>query len=340
MARPCRAFPDALAVSADSFESALTALGLDPNFVRDGWRANHAFPVAVRLAMLGFRVLPTRIKTKIPFLKGWPERAATDPAKLAKWQAQFHPNWSVLTGRENGVVVLDIDGEQGRADLAQLESKLGPLPDTWRCNSGRVGGCGFHIWLRPPPGTDDLRNQQPIPGTKIDVRGHHGHVIVAGSAHRSGNSYSWSPGCSPDEMDLAECPAEWWDFLPKRESAPARTLSRPRTPSTRRGLTETPKHNPMSRLIGDGIGEGGFNRPIHSRCCQFFARFGPDADPSRFRDVLREAILNANAANHTPDQIARYASDDYLGAELTSARKWIITRKREHASHYGRSLLE
>jgi len=122
--------------------------------------------------------MPARVQTKIPCLKGWPDKATTDAGRLARWQAHFNPNWSILTGRENGVVVLDIDGEQDAMDLARLESELGSLPDTWRRNSGRVGN-GFHVWLSCPPGADDLRNQQPIPGTKIDVRGYHGTSLSA-----------------------------------------------------------------------------------------------------------------------------------------------------------------
>ncbi len=51
--------------------------------------------------------------------------------------------------------------------------------------------------------------------------------------------------------------------------------------------------------------------------------FGPEADAAEFKDALRFAILNANADNHTPDQIQRYASDSYLDAEIASARNKI-----------------
>jgi hypothetical protein len=305
-----------------TFETALTALDIDPRHAAEGFCAKHPFAVAVRLAMLGLRVLPTRVQTKIPCMKGWPERATTDPAKLAPWQARFEPNWSILTGRENGVIVLDIDGAQGVADLARLESELGPLPDTWRCNSGRVGG-GFHIWLRPPPGTDDLRNQQPITGTKIDVRGHHGHIVVSGSLHRSGNRYAWVLDCSPDDIELAECPASWWAFLPKKESAPTNTRSRT-SPSVRHTRGVARKHDPASYLIGDGPGYGGFQDSIFKNAIRYFRLAGSGAPDDVIVAGLRK-LISAAPKDHGRD-VSRYLSGQDLPRLVQRARFFVKER--------------
>jgi hypothetical protein len=305
----------------EHLERAFTALKIPPRFAADGVRAEHPFAVAVALAARGFRVMPSNRK-KIPMLKGWPELASVDPAQLVRWQHQLQPPcWSLLCDR---VIVLDRDGPKGSGSVADLESTLGPLPQTWRVNSGRAGG-GEHIWLRPPDGrTDDLRNQQPlkVDGTTykgLDVRGWHGHVVLPGSKHKSGNRYRWADGCSPDDCALAECPALWWAFLPKKEfsAEPSSTRSPRRTGAARR--PSVPHDD--SNLIGDD--HGGFNRPIRSRCCQFFARFGVDADATEFKEALRDAILSANRDDHTAEQIERYASDSYLDAEIASARKFI-----------------
>jgi hypothetical protein len=110
-------------------DAALSKLGIDPAQVSKGVRAEDPFLVATRLAMNGFRVLPTHARNKVPCICEWPERATTDLARLAQWKVRFHsPSWSILTGRENGVWLIDIDGAKGRADLARLESELGPLP--------------------------------------------------------------------------------------------------------------------------------------------------------------------------------------------------------------------
>lgn len=315
-------------MNTEQFERALIALGVDPAHAHEGFRASHPLPVAVRLAMEGIRVMPTRVQEKIPCVKGWPERATTDPAKLAQWQARFNPNWSILTGRENGIVVLDIDGERGAMDLARLESELGPLPDTWRCNSGRVGGVSFHVWLSCPPGTDDLRNQQPIPGTKIDVRGFHGHVVVSGSLHRSGNHYAWAPGCSPDEIELAECPAAWWAWLPKREAAPTSTRSYSTSPA-RRGTSIKRTHDPTSYLIGEGPGYGGFQDPISKNAIRYFFNAGIEAPGEPIITGLRRIIVAA-PKDHERD-VTRYLRGPDLPRLVERARKFVKEKVSEES---------
>jgi hypothetical protein len=312
------------AFDVNAFADALAPFGIPRMTALMAWRAENPFVVTTLLAMCARkRVMPTS-RDKIPLVKAWQTEASADPEKIARWRIELAPrSWSVLTGRANGLVVLDIDGERGRADLARLETELGPLPTTWRVNSGRVDG-GEHVWLQIPTGEDDARNQQPLPGFKIDVRGWHGHVIVPGSKHKSGNRYRWVEGCAPDECELATCPEAWWSFLPKKETAS--TVKQPRStmPSARRarGVVRKP-HDSASEFIGDGEGAGGFNRPIRVRCCQFWARGGTDARVEEFKAVLRNTILKADSSNHSPEQVARYASDVYLSAELASAKEWI-----------------
>lgn len=258
------------------------------------WREPDPFHVATLLASLGFRIFPTVVQSKIPCIGGWPERATTHLHVIAAWQRRYNANWSILTGRENGNVVIDKDGLAGEADIVELEAKLGRLPPTWRVKSGRIDG-GEHIWLRPPPGTDDLRNQQPIPGHAIDVRGWHGHIVVPGSLHKSGNRYSWAPGCAPDEVELAECPASWWDWLPKRIAEPERDSTR--TPGGRRA--SRPARDPSSyvrgsRVIGDG--EGGFQNAIFLNAIDWWRDAGTDASEEQLIETLWQLIQAAPQA--------------------------------------------
>jgi hypothetical protein len=285
---------------------------------------NPAFLVTIQLAEMGYRCLPTDM-WKIPKIVEWQLRATTDIELLVQWERGYfapwkieeaHPNWSILTGRENGVIVIDIDGEQGRADLKKLEDRFGPLPTTWRCNSGRVDG-GFHIWMRPPPGTDDLKNQQPIPGFKLDVRGYHGHIVLSGSLHRSGSRYAWAPGCSPDEIDLAECPPAWWEWLPKKgdeHSSPPRK-SGPRTSQVQH------HHDHASLLIGDGNGYGGFQNPIYKNAIRYFFKAGPGADAGPAITVLRE-MITAAPKDQSRD-VSRYFSGPDLPRIVERARRFV-----------------
>jgi len=300
----------------DMLANILAGLGIDPATAYQGFRAEHPFPVAVRLAMRGIRMLPTRVDTKVPCIGGWPERATTDPAKLALWQSRFNPNWSILTG--GPLMLLDADGEKGLADLVEMEKKLCKLPKTVKCISGRADG-GCHIWLRNPSGKVDVRNQQPLPGTKIDVRGWHGHAVVAGSLHKSGKRYIWAPGCAPDEVGIADCPLEWWDWLPKKnqEKSPVARASRSgvRVPATKRN------HHPASLLIGDGDGFGGFQDPIYKNAIRYFLRVGVSAPESIIIETLREMI--AEAPKTEDRDVSRYMVGSDLPRIVERARQYV-----------------
>lgn len=300
----------------------LTGLGIDPANAYLGFRARHPFPVAVRLAMLGFRVMPSRVDTKVPYIGGWPKQATTDPAKLALWQRRYNPNWSILTGRENNLVLLDVDGEQGRADLAGLEAKLGKLPRTVVNNSGRLGG-GCHILLRPPAGNDDLRNQQPLTGTKIDVRGWHGHGVIAGSLHKSGQRYSWASGCAPDEVEIAECPPAWWEWLPKKNEEKSVVAREARSGVRAPAIKQ--KHDPSSLLIGDGEGFGGFQNPIYKNAIRYFLNVGVSASEAIIIETLREMIAEAPKAEGR--DVSRYMEGDDLPRTVDRAREYVKQMK-------------
>jgi hypothetical protein len=300
----------------DALAAILAGLGIDPANAYQGFRAEHPFPVAVRLAMRGIRVLPTRVDTKIPCIGGWPERATTDPAKLAMWQSRFNPNWSVLTG--GNMILLDADGDKGLADLVELEKKLCKLPNTVKCISGRADG-GCHIWLHTPYGEVEVRNQQPLPGTKIDVRGWHGHAVVAGSLHKSGKRYTWAPGCAPDEVGIAYCPPEWWEWLPKKnhQTSPVARITRSRlhVPAIKR------IHDPASHLIGDGDGFGGFQDPIYKNAIRYFLKVGVSAPESIILETLREMI--AEAPKMEGRDVSRYMVGSDLPRTVERAREYV-----------------
>lgn len=307
----------------ENLQIVLKAVGKDSALADAGYRALDPLVIALLLAKAGIPTIPSRVLTKIPCQSRWPERATTVGKKIIRANAYFgYPNCSLVTGRKSGIVVLDVDGKEGESELDRLQRELGLLPDTAHVISGRVGG-GSHIWLRCPPGTVEARNQQPLPDcSKVDLRAWHGHVVIPGSKHKSGAYYQWAPGYAPDEIGIAECPAAWWEWLPKKgEDGPVRSRVRP---TGQRAPSEKAEHNSNSNAIGDGPGEGGFNRPIRVLCCQFYCRYGVDADALDFKEALKEEIRNANASAHSPDQVERYASDEYLTAELISARKYIM----------------
>ena len=93
----------------------------------------------------------------------------------------------VLTGRRSGIVVLDVDSEQGEEALAALEAEHGTLPATVTGvpNTGR----GRHLYFRA--GREAVGNSAGRVGTGLDVRGERGFVVAPPSTHAGGSRYAW-----------------------------------------------------------------------------------------------------------------------------------------------------
>jgi hypothetical protein len=103
----------------------------------------------------------------------------------------------VPTGKKSGVVVLDVDVDDGGLEsLAKLERAGAPAPKTARASTG---GGGIHVFFRSPRGTQ-IRNSAGLLGPGLDVRGEGGYVVVPPS--RTEDSYKWV-----DTSPLAE--ASW-----------------------------------------------------------------------------------------------------------------------------------
>lgn len=155
-------------------------------------------PYALRYAERGWHVLPLHgieddgsctcgnlnceARGKHPRTQHGLKDATTDETTIrAWWQAWPDANVAIRTGRESGVVVLDVDAKHGGFEsLAQLE-----VPPTV---VARTGGGGQHHFFAHPG--DLVRNKIGLlPG--IDVRGENGYVVAAPSRHASGGTYAW-----------------------------------------------------------------------------------------------------------------------------------------------------
>jgi hypothetical protein len=127
--------------------------------------------------------------------------ATTSPELIRAWheETQGLCNWSLATGAVSGVWVLDTDGPEGVATLAELQHERGRFLDSPMTETG--GGDGhFHRFFTHILG---VRNRTRFaPG--LDVRGDGGYVLLPPSLHATGKSYRWIT--SPD-TSLAEAPA-------------------------------------------------------------------------------------------------------------------------------------
>lgn len=106
---------------------------------------------------------------------------------IGRWWRQWpSANIGIRTGRDSGLVVVDIDPGHGGTDaIVDLERAHGPLGG-WRI---RTGSGGEHRWFAHPGAT--VRNSAGRLGDGIDVRGDGGYVIAPPSTHISGGDYRW-----------------------------------------------------------------------------------------------------------------------------------------------------
>ena len=138
---------------------------------------------------------------KHPLLRSWQSAATTDLAAMEAWFGSGEPrNIGIATGQR--LVVIDVDGKEGEASLAELESKHAKLPPTATVCTGR----GRHLYFCTQY-VVKIRNRsgQGALATGLDVRGDGGLVVAPPSAHASGKSYEWPDGLGPPA--LAEAPA-------------------------------------------------------------------------------------------------------------------------------------
>lgn len=163
---------------------------------------------------------------KHPFLDhGWQDRASIDQGIVAAWWLKCpNANIGLATGAGSGVVVLDVDGPEGLAALAELEAKHGPIGATPRAQTSRGG---LHIYFAHPGYrvSNSAGSRGGIaPG--LDVRGDGGYVVAPPSRHLSGVRYAWLAGMRLGTVELLPMPS-WVSPPPEperpRPPAPPRT---------------------------------------------------------------------------------------------------------------------
>jgi hypothetical protein len=168
----------------------------------------------------GWRLFPVEAGGKLPLLKGWPEAATSNIGQLAVWAHQYRAcNWGLATGTVSDLVVIDVDGAEGRASLASLERQGLTLPVTLTVATGRAEG-GEHRYYRPPSGVEIRNDQSGKIGPRIDVRGTGGFVVCPPSIHASGKQYRFLDSSVP----VATLPAWIVERLTVRAPLPGPTV--------------------------------------------------------------------------------------------------------------------
>ena len=188
--------------------------------------------IALHYAKRGWRVFPIHsIKNgkctcghecaspgKHPLTKSGFHEATTSPAQIKAWWGQWPwANIGIRTGKESGIVVLDIDQKPGAEEnLAAIQSKYGSLPDTLEAKNG---GGGRHIFFKHPG--VEIPCGANILGIGIDIRGDGGYIVAPPSKHILGRRYEWDVGTF--EYGIAEMPSWMVKKLQNRSDILAHT---------------------------------------------------------------------------------------------------------------------
>jgi hypothetical protein len=106
-------------------------------------------------------------------------------------------NIGIATGKESNLVILDVDGADGKALLAELERTHGPIGETITVLTGN----GQHLYLSYPK---NISKVSSVARDCLDVRADGGYIVAPLSKHESGHIYAFDNL----EAQLAECP-QW-----------------------------------------------------------------------------------------------------------------------------------
>jgi hypothetical protein len=188
---------------------------------------------ALAYAAYGWAVFPLQPREKRPLLgkdaggNGCHD-ATTDPNAIrAWWRREPRANIGAACGPE-GIVVLDIDGEEGGGWLEHMVAEHGLLPE----HAFSLTQSGGHVVLQAPSGVPIL-NSQGRPAPKLDVRAAGGYIMAPPSIHPSGHVYCWERARSPWETAPPPMPSWLLGLVAANDNQPpasgANTHARPGT---------------------------------------------------------------------------------------------------------------
>ncbi len=159
---------------------------------------------------MGFSVIPVK-QNKKPLTK-WEqyqsEKAGPDQIQ-AWWKEWPGANIALVTGRESGCMVVDVDTQTGLDALNEFlnDNLITPIAET--------PGGGWHYYFKYQPG---LINKARVI-TDTDIRTDGGYIVAPPSIGENGKPYAWIAGLSIAEVEPATMPEMLFSIL--QAGAPA-----------------------------------------------------------------------------------------------------------------------
>jgi hypothetical protein len=201
---------------------------------------------ALKMASLGFHVFPCKPGEKVPATSHGFQDASTVPDEIGRWWRMRPFNIGVATGARSGIVVIDVDGEDGLTALRDLETRFSKLPSTLSVVTPRGGQ---HFYFKHPG--VDIRNSASLVAEHIDVRGDGGYVLAPPS-EVAGRRYELD-----DAVPMADLPAWFIKGLRAAQTAVAT--------------------GPWAKRVAK-LAEGKRNNELHAWTCHLLARGHEEAE--------------------------------------------------------------
>ena len=188
---------------------------------------------AVEYHRRGWSPIPIKPRSKEPNLRElrpYLTRKATQE-ELGAWS---WPGVGIVTGPVSDVLLLDVDGPEGEAELQKHGHPVTPMV--------RTAGGGLHLYFKHPE--QHVRTGIRVaPG--LDVKASGGYVVAPPSVGPNGRAYEWI--ISPEEAELAD-PPEWlMSLLERKRPKGAAPKVEERIPSGQRNIALTRLAGTMRR---------------------------------------------------------------------------------------------
>jgi hypothetical protein len=234
----------AMADAHDAMTRVLSTPEPQPEQTTPQVQATLAQRIAAYSTSLGFAIFPCKPDRKEPATTHGCKDATREAAQiLACWSEHPELNVAVATGKQSGIVVIDIDDHRGGLEsLRALERRYGDLPGTL---SSVTPSGGSHYYFRHPGENVAILNAVDlVPG--VDVRGDGGYVLIPPSKV-SGNPYEWD-----ERQAIADLPVWLLRGLQQRNERAPRSADY--WVNLARGVTEGQRNNKLTELVGLMVG--------------------------------------------------------------------------------------
>ena len=158
-----------------------------------------------RYADLGLRQIPCIGKR--PAIPNWPQAATTDKEKLREWFSDGTKNIGLLTGRQNGIIVLDLDSNSAGEALFRKHPEL--------CKVIVETRKGIHVYFRHPGPDVPNAVRITLDGIEADIRGERGQVLCPPDRNGA-HTYVFAEG--HELRDLAQLPVLPERWIPRKHA--------------------------------------------------------------------------------------------------------------------------